>query len=76
MENYFNSQRSNIFKDVEVMVYVFDVESKDFVLKKDLNYYQTCLNAIHEYSPMAKVFCLIHKMDLLINHQRDMVFIN
>lgn len=73
MENYFVSQRENIFRNVEVLIYVFDVESRDEELKKDLRYYQTCLSAIYENSPSAKVFCLIHKMDLLQEDQRDKV---
>lgn len=74
MENYFISQRENIFRNVEVLIYVFDVESRDEELKKDLRYYQTCLSAIYENSPSAKVFCLIHKMDLLQEDQRDKVY--
>lgn len=75
MENYFVSQRENIFRNVEVLIYVFDVESRDDELRKDLNYYQTCLSAIYENSPSAKVFCLIHKMDLVTEDQRDKVYI-
>lgn len=74
MENYFVSQRENIFRNVEVLIYVFDVESRDEELKRDLRYYQTCLSAIYENSPSAKVFCLIHKMDLVQEDQRDKIF--
>lgn len=74
MENYFVSQRENIFRNVEVLIYVFDVESRDEELRKDFRYYQTCLSAIYENSPTAKVFCLIHKMDLLHEDQRDKIF--
>ncbi|VVC36047.1 Gtr1/RagA G protein,P-loop containing nucleoside triphosphate hydrolase [Cinara cedri] len=74
MENYFVSQRENIFRNVEVLIYVFDVESRDEELRRDLRYYQTCLSAIYENSPTAKVFCLIHKMDLLQEDQRDKIF--
>lgn len=74
MENYFISQRENIFRNVEVLIYVFDVESRDEELRRDLRYYQTCLSAIYENSPTAKVFCLIHKMDLLQEDQRDKIF--
>lgn len=44
MENYFTSQRDNIFRNVEVLIYVFDVESRE--LEKDMHYYQSCLEAI------------------------------
>ena len=71
MENFFASQRDNIFKNVEVLIYVFDVESRE--LDKDMHYYQSCLEAILQNSPEAKVFCLIHKMDLVQEDQRDIV---
>lgn len=71
MENYFTSQRDNIFRNVEVLIYVFDVESRE--LEKDMHYYQTCLEAILQNSPDAKIFCLIHKMDLVQEDQRDAV---
>lgn len=57
---------------VQVLIYVFDVESRE--LENDLHYYQSCLEAILQSSPKAKVFCLIHKMDLVEEEQRDLVF--
>ena len=72
MENYFASQRDNIFRNVEVLIYVFDVESHE--LEKDMHYYQSCLEAILQNSPEAKVFCLVHKMDLVQDDQRELVF--
>lgn len=72
MENYFASQRDNIFRNVEVLIYVFDVESRE--LEKDMHYYQSCLEAILQNSPEAQVFCLIHKMDLVAEDQRNKIF--
>lgn len=72
MENYFAAQRDNIFRNVEVLIYVFDVESRE--LEKDMHYYQSCLEAILQNSPDATVFCLIHKMDLLQEDQRSLIF--
>lgn len=71
MENYFTSQRDNVFRNVEVLIYVFDVESRD--IEKDMHYYQSCLEAILQNSPDAKVFCLVHKMDLIPEDQRKVV---
>jgi Ras-related GTP-binding protein A/B len=71
MENYFTSQRDHIFKNVEVLIYVFDVESRD--VERDMHYYQSCLEAIMANSREAKIFCLVHKMDLVQEHQRDKV---
>jgi len=72
MENYFASQRDNIFRNVEVLIYVVDVESRE--LEKDMHYYQSCLEAILQNSPEAKIFCLVHKMDLVQEDQRDVIF--
>lgn len=71
MENYFTSQRDNIFRNVAVLIYVFDVESRE--LDRDLHYYQSCLEAMLHNSPESKVFCLIHKIDLVHDNQRDVV---
>ncbi|XP_049623258.1 ras-related GTP-binding protein B isoform X2 [Suncus etruscus] len=65
-------QRENIFRNVEVLIYVFDVESHE--LEKDTHYYQSCLEAILQNSPDAKIFCLVHKMDLVQEDQRDLIF--
>ncbi|XP_054168493.1 ras-related GTP-binding protein A-like [Oppia nitens] len=72
MENYFAAQRENIFRNVEVLIYVFDVESRE--LEKDMHYYQSCLEAILQFSPETKIFCLIHKMDLVQEDQRELIF--
>ena len=72
MEHYFASQRDNIFRNVEVLIYVFDVESRE--MDRDMHYYQSCLEAILQNSPNASIFCLIHKMDLVQEDQRDLIF--
>jgi Ras-related GTP-binding protein A/B len=72
MESYIASQRENIFRNVEVLIYVFDVESRE--LERDFHYYQSCLEAILHNSPDAKIFCLIHKMDLIQQDDVERVF--
>ncbi|KNE72151.1 small GTP-binding protein domain [Allomyces macrogynus ATCC 38327] len=72
MENYFTSQRDHIFRNVEVLIYVFDVESRE--IDADMEYYQMCIDAIKQNSKDAKVFCLIHKMDLVHEDLRDRIF--
>jgi Ras-related GTP-binding protein A/B len=67
MENYFESQRDQIFRGVEVLIYVFDIESQD--RKKDVDNFNSCLDAIKQSSRNAHIFCLIHKMDLI--HKDD-----
>lgn len=72
-DNYFGSQREKIFSNVEVLIYVFNGETEDGDYSKDFNYYNICLAALYENSPAAKVFCLIHKMDLLPVDKREKV---
>ncbi len=72
MENYLNQQRDHIFRNVEVLIYVFDVENRE--TEKELHYYQSVVEAIAQHSNQAKVFCLIHKMDLVPEEQRDGIF--
>lgn len=42
--------------------------------QKDFRYYTGCIEAIAQNSKDAKVFCLIHKMDLVGEEVRDKVF--
>ena len=72
MENYFESQRDHIFRNVQVLIYVFDIESRE--VAKDMDYYASCLSAVKANSKNAKVFCLVHKMDLVPEEQREPVF--
>lgn len=72
-ESYFDSQRDHIFRDVELMIYVFDIESRD--LEKDFRHYEGCVEAIKQMSKTAKIFALIHKMDLIPESSRDEVFL-
>ncbi|KAL7713149.1 GTP-binding protein [Entamoeba marina] len=62
MELYLGSMKSQTFKKVEALIYVFDVTSDSF--DKDIQEYRTVLEGLYEYSPDAKLFILIHKMDI------------
>ena len=67
-ESYFDSQRDTIFRNVEVLIYVFDIETGD--LGNDITLFDGVLEAMEENSPDAKVFVLIHKMDLIAEDDR------
>lgn len=71
--DYLTTYRTTIFKDVHVLIYVFDAISAE--LDKDIHYYQSCLESILTHSPNAIVFCLMHKMDLIQEDRRDKVII-
>ena len=55
-----------------MLIFVFDVTSKEFGV--DLDHYQSCLSALTDLSPNAKIFVLIHKMDLIREDMRDEMF--
>lgn len=69
MESYLTSQRRTIFSDVQVLIYVFDIESRE--LERDLEVYANVISALKEFSPDAFVFCLVHKMDLIQPEHQD-----
>ncbi|MCJ1409417.1 GTP-binding protein gtr1 [Ptychographa xylographoides] len=71
-ENYLTSQKSYVFSEVGVLIYVFDIESREF--ERDLTTYNTVIKALEEYSPRAHVFTLVHKMDLVQSDFRDSLF--
>ncbi|THH29594.1 hypothetical protein EUX98_g4610 [Antrodiella citrinella] len=71
MDSYLSTQQSTIFSHVGVLIYVFEVESRN--MQKDLEYYTDCLKALRKYSPEANVFLLVHKMDLVRAPQKRSV---
>ena len=52
--NYFKSQREHIFRNVELLIYVFDIESRN--MESDFDYYKGCIDALVENSDDARVF--------------------
>lgn len=72
MDSYLNTQRENVFSDAQVLIYVFDIESRE--VERDLDTYSQVIKALKEFSPDANVFCLIHKMDLVQNEHRERIY--
>ena len=72
MENYFTNQKDHIFKMVQVLIHVFDVESK--LINKDIEIFVKSLTNLQKYSPDAKIFVLLHKMDLVQIDKRQELF--
>ena len=57
---------------VQVLIYVFDVASTE--LESDLAFYASTIEALVQHSPDARVFVLLHKMDLVPEAERDLIF--
>lgn len=72
MENYFSKQKDHIFQMVQVLIHVFDVESQEVI--KDIEIFVRSLKQLRKYSPDAKIFVLLHKMDLVQLDKRDELF--
>ena len=71
MKSYLEERRQDVFSNVQVLIYVLDVESNEL---SEYEMYHDCLQALLEFSPNALVFCLIHRIDLIQEEQRDKVF--
>jgi len=71
-KNYLDNMRDHIFRSVELLVYVFDVESDQ--LDVDLKQFEAVVEALDQHSPGALVFVLVHKMDLVAAENRDALF--
>ncbi|KAG7841669.1 hypothetical protein KL942_001548 [Ogataea angusta] len=80
MENFLNNDSdtqnsnssSNIFKKCEVLIHVFDVESKE--VQKDIEIFKRVLDNLHKFSPGVKIFILVHKMDLIQISKKQELF--
>jgi Ras-related GTP-binding protein A/B len=72
MENYLSQQRVHVFSNVGVLIYVFDIESRD--VDRDLATYVAILSALLQFSPSARIYILIHKMDLVVPTAREAMF--
>jgi Ras-related GTP-binding protein A/B len=72
MENYLSQQRQHVFSNVGVLIYVFDIESRDF--DRDLLTYRSIIAALSQFSDKASVYILIHKMDLVVPNQREDIY--
>ena len=72
MENYLSQQRVHVFSNVGVLIYVFDVESRD--VDRDLATYVAILSALLQFSPAARIYVLIHKMDLVVPASREAMY--
>jgi len=72
VESYLTNQRSHVFTHVAVLIFVFDVSSRDAA--SDMLSFASTIRALHEFSPNSKIFVLIHKMDLVPADQKTAVF--
>ena len=71
---YFNQKQKEVFSNLEIFVFVIEAEKRtEEAEKNELDYYKNCIEKVNEYSPNAKVFVLINKMDLIHNTRKEQV---
>lgn len=73
IKNNLSQFREHTYSGVEIFIFVIDAkpEESDYPA---IEYYKECVDALEEYSQNAKIYVLIHKMDLISSHERDSVF--
>lgn len=76
MENYFESQKDSIFRHVEMLIYVFDMENTDRgERRKELENFEKSVAALSYHSKNALLVCLVHKMDVIHQNERQAAFL-
>ena len=78
MESYLTpDEASTLFPFTAALIYVFEVRklnSAEQPLPESVATFRRILEALLNYSPESRVFILIHKMDLLNNDERPILF--
>ncbi|KAK3068079.1 GTP-binding protein gtr1 [Teratosphaeriaceae sp. CCFEE 6253] len=72
VESYLTNQRAHVFTSVAVLIFVFDISSRE--TSADMHSFAATIRALHDFSPSSKIFVLIHKMDLIPAEQKTPVF--
>jgi Ras-related GTP-binding protein A/B len=77
-KEYFQS-KIELFDNVKILVFVVEAEKKKKNNQQDNNdddilYFNKCVQSLEEHSPDAKIFVLIHKMDLICDDRKQIVF--
>ncbi|KEG15011.1 ras-family member, GTP-binding protein [Trypanosoma grayi] len=84
---YLSRQKEYIFRSVGIMLFVFDINSMsrdssdayngmstNWSRPEMLEYFQAAMRYIKQYSPHAKIFVLLHKIDLIAKDLREAIF--
>ncbi len=69
---FVGDQAEFIFSGVSILIWVVDVSNFDAVSTSKF-YFDHAVTRLSEYSPEAVIFCLFHKMDLLLPDMRKQV---
>jgi Ras-related GTP-binding protein A/B len=67
-KGYLDASSRQIFSNVKCVVFVFDVRSEFF--DQEQVYFSNALVNLRQFSPEAKIYCLLHKIDLIPEQKR------
>jgi len=69
-------KREHIFRNVEVLVYVLGsaFDKRETEKSKDFTYFKSAIESIRQHSARARIFVLVHKLDLVPEKDRASVF--
>ena len=70
---FIGEQAEFIFSKVAIFVWVVDMNNYE-QLSTSKFYFDHAITRLHEFSPDASVFCLLHKRDLINPEMRDQAF--
>lgn len=63
-DNYFRTMSGTIFQEVSVLICVLDCQSQGVIRQGDIDAMVNSVEHLSEKSPTAKVFVMIHKVDM------------
>ncbi|MFX1517777.1 MAG: ADP-ribosylation factor-like protein [Promethearchaeota archaeon] len=69
---FLGEQAEFIFRNVSVLVWVIDVSDIDKFSTSKF-YFNHAITRLKEYSPEAKIYCLCHKVDLILPEMRSQI---
>lgn len=68
MARFYTQKPEVYFTEIKVMVYVFDV---NFIKEEELETFSKTVELLEKYSPEAKLFVLLHKMDTVKPQRKE-----
>ncbi|CAD8051046.1 unnamed protein product [Paramecium sonneborni] len=74
LEEYITTEKSTIFSNVQVLIYIFDADKEEKLFLHELNLFKINVGLLSEYTPKAPVFVLFHKFEKIKESERKNFF--
>lgn len=73
IHEFLDNEAEFIFSNVVSLIWVVDTSNPDQISSSRF-YFDIAAKRLNKFSPNATIFCLFHKMDLIMEDKRDLVF--